>query len=80
MATGASDRNWKGYGHEVRVPAGAPDWQRKLISDPQTSGGLLVACAPAAEKRVLEEFRKQGFPLARRIGSMRAGDSVLAVT
>ena len=79
-ATGASDRNWKGYGHEVRMPAGAPDWKRKLISDPQTSGGLLVACAPAAEKRVVEEFLRQGFPLARRIGSMRAGDSTLAVT
>jgi len=38
-ATGASDRNWKGYGHEVRMLAGAPDWKRKLISDPQTSGG-----------------------------------------
>src|SRR2546421_1319741 len=79
-ATGASDRNWKGYGREVRMPAGAPDWKRKLISDPQTSGGLLVACAPAAEKRVIEEFRRQGFPHARRVGSMRAGDSTLAVT
>src|SRR5216117_30626 len=79
-ATGASDRNWKGYGHEVRMPAGAPDWKRKLISDPQTSGGLLVACAPAAEKRVGEEFLRQGFPLARCIGSMRAGDPGLAVT
>jgi len=79
-ATGASDRNWKGYGHEVRMPAGAPEWKRKLISDPQTSGGLLVACSPASEKRVLEEFRKHGFPLARRIGSMRAGALALAVT
>src|SRR6266702_2423682 len=79
-ATGASDRNWKGYGHEVRMPAGAPDWKRKLVSDPQTSGGLLVACAPTAEKRVVEEFLRQGFPLARRIGSMRAGDPALAVT
>jgi len=58
----------------------APEWKRKLISDPQTSGGLLVACAPAAEKRVVEEFLRQGFPLARRIGLMRAGDSTLAVT
>jgi len=79
-ATGASDRNWKGYGHEVRMPAGAPDWKRKLISDPQTSGGLLVACTPAAEKRVVEEFLRQGFPLARRIGSMRAGNPALTVT
>src|SRR5438477_10127793 len=55
-ATGASDRNWKGYGHEVRMPAGSPDWKRKLISDPQTSGGLLVACAPQVERTVIGEF------------------------
>src|SRR5229473_1045072 len=78
-ATGASDRNWKGYGHEVRMPAGSPEWKRKLVSDPQTSGGLLVACAPTAEKRVIEEFKKQGFPLARRIGSMLAGTPTLVV-
>src|SRR5205823_6109072 len=48
VATGASDRNWKGYGHEVDLPAGFPEWKRKLMADPQTSGGLLVACAPDA--------------------------------
>jgi selenide,water dikinase len=61
------------------MPAGAPDWKRKLISDPQTSGGLLVACSPAAEKRVIEEFLGQGFTSARRIGSMQAGAPRLAV-
>jgi selenide,water dikinase len=78
-ATGASDRNWKSYGHEVRMPAGSPEWMRKLVTDPQTSGGLLVACAPKGEKRVIEEFRGQGFPYARRIGTMRAGSVVLRV-
>ena len=78
-ATGASDRNWKGYGHEVRMPAGSPDWKQKLISDPQTSGGLLVACAPVAEEQILEEFRMRGFAFASRIGSMRAGLSELVV-
>jgi selenide,water dikinase len=79
-ATGASDRNWKGYGREVRLPARSPEWKKKLITDPQTSGGLLVACAPQAEKRVIEEFRRQGFSLACRIGAMRAGIPQLAVT
>jgi selenide, water dikinase len=79
-ATGASDRNWAGYGREVRMAADAPEWKRKLITDPQTSGGLLVACAPAAEKNVIEEFRRQGFPHACRIGSMRAGDPSLTIT
>jgi selenide,water dikinase len=73
VATGASDRNWKGYGQDVSLPAGTPEWQRKLITDPQTSGGLLVACSPDVEKAVLAEFTKHGFAQARRIGSLRAG-------
>ncbi len=79
VATGASDRNWKGYGAEVELPAGAPEWMRKLISDPQTSGGLLVACAPQAEKAVLAEFSKRGFAEARTIGRLRAGAARLTV-
>jgi len=79
-ATGASDRNWKGYGHEVRMPAGAPDWQRKLISDPQTSGGLLVACSPKTEAQVLAKFESAGFPYARRIGAMKLGTATITVS
>jgi len=72
VATGASDRNWSGYGHEVQLAKDSPDWKRKLITDPQTSGGLLVACAADAQERVLAEFRKQGFPAAV-IGRLSAG-------
>ena len=77
VATGASDRNWKGYGHEVDFQG--EDWKRKLLSDPQTSGGLLVACAPQAEKAVMEIFRQQGFAEARAIGRLVAGPPRLAV-
>ena len=73
VATGASERNWKGYGQDVSLPAGAPEWQRKLVTDPQTSGGLLVACAPDTENAVLAEFAKRGLPQARRIGRLGAG-------
>jgi selenide,water dikinase len=73
VATGASDRNWKGYGKDVDLPGGAPDWQRKLVTDPQTSGGLLVACAPQAEQAVLTEFRNRGFAQACRIGRLSPG-------
>src|SRR5258708_37427748 len=61
------------------MAGGSAEGKRKLISDPQTSGGLLVSCAPAAEKRVIEEFKRQGFSFARRIGSMQAGTPELAV-
>ena len=79
VATGASDRNWKGYGHDVAFAAGAPEWQRKMITDPQTSGGLLVACAPEAEREVLAEFARRGFTEAKKIGSLVAGAAKLAV-
>jgi selenide, water dikinase len=74
--TGASARNWTGYGSEIRLPEGAPAWQRALITDPQTSGGLLVACSADSEAAVLAEFRKQGFAAACRIGRMVAGQGV----
>jgi selenide,water dikinase len=76
VATGASDRNWKSYGREVELPAGFADWQQKLITDPQTSGGLLVACAPQAVPRVLKEFDGE----AREIGRLVAGAPKLRFT
>jgi selenide,water dikinase len=79
VATGASDRNWKSHGHEVSLPPGAPEWVRKLVTDPQTSGGLLVACTPDAERDVLAEFAKRGFAEARTIGRLAAGAPRLSV-
>ena len=79
VATGASDRNWKGYGEEVELPANFPEWKKKLLTDPQTSGGLLVACSREAADPVLNQFRKEGFAQARIIGALRAGPARLAV-
>ena len=76
VATGASDRNWKGYGHEVSISG--EEWKKKLISDPQTSGGLLVACSSDAEKQVLSEFSKQGFD-AKVIGRLSQGPARVTV-
>jgi selenide,water dikinase len=73
VATGASDRNWQGYGHEVDLEKDFPDWKKKLLSDPQTSGGLLVACAPDAVKDVLKEFSSKGFASAAVIGKLADG-------
>jgi len=78
VVTGASDRNWKGYGHEVSVQG--EEWKKKLLSDPQTSGGLLVACAPEAVPQVLETFKTQGFAQASVIGKLSAGAPRLTVT
>ena len=80
VATGASERNWNGYGQDVQLAADAPEWQRKLLCDPQTSGGLLVACAPQAEKAVLAEFARRGFAEARTIGRLSAGPARLTIS
>ncbi|MBS0343489.1 MAG: selenide, water dikinase SelD [Proteobacteria bacterium] len=72
MATGASARNWSGYGNEIDWPAGATEWQRAMVSDPQTSGGLLVSCAPESVDAVLRAFAEAGFEQAAHIGHMGA--------
>ena len=72
-ATGASARNWASYGDSIDLAADAPEWQRKLITDPQTSGGLLVACAPNAVDAVQSAIcAEQGVP-GTVIGTMAAG-------
>jgi selenide, water dikinase len=78
-ATGASGRNWNGYGGEVISPAELQPWQRSLLTDPQTSGGLLVSCAPDAADKVLAAFAADGFDAATVIGGMFEGPSLLRV-
>ncbi|SOC02660.1 selenide, water dikinase SelD [Rhodobacter maris] len=70
--TGASGRNWDSYGTMVDLPAGFDLLDRGLLTDPQTSGGLLVACAPEAADEVLAIFHAQGFDAAAVIGRMGA--------
>jgi len=79
FATGAAERNWASYGRDVVLPAGMEEWRRKLLCDPQTSGGLLVSCAPEAADDVLAVFRRQGFGYAAAIGAMRGGESRVEV-
>ena len=79
MVTGASGRNWEGYGRDVSVPEGFSAADRALLTDPQTSGGLLVACAPEAVDAVLEIFRCDGFAQAAVIGRVSDGAGRLIV-
>jgi selenide,water dikinase len=73
FVTGASGRNWAGYGHEVQLDPALPSVAQDLASDPQTSGGLLVSCEPGAADTVLAVFRDAGFADAAVIGRMEAG-------
>ncbi|HWI10884.1 MAG TPA: selenide, water dikinase SelD [Burkholderiaceae bacterium] len=72
MVTGASDRNWAGYGSEVKLPAGFSALDRALLTDPQTSGGLLVSCDASAVGDVMAVFRRHGFAAAAEIGEIVA--------
>ncbi len=76
VVTGASERNWASYGAEIALPATISAAYKALLCDPQTSGGLLVSCAPEVEAEVLACFERQGFAYARTIGRMREGSGV----
>jgi len=68
IVTGASGRNWAGYGADVELPAGFAGEDQALLSDPQTSGGLLVSCAPDAVGAVMATFARHGFAHAAVVG------------
>ncbi len=68
FVTGASGRNWAGYGAEIALPAGFAAEDKALLTDPQTSGGLLVACAPEAVAEVQAVFARHGFAGAAVVG------------
>ena len=71
IVTGASGRNFASYGHDIALPADFAPQDKALLTDPQTSGGLLVSCAPASVGDVMENFRKHGFARAAEIGEVR---------
>lgn len=79
FVTGASARNWSSYGADVQFVSPAAEPYRALLCDPQTSGGLLVACAREAVADVIEVFRRNGCADAALIGGIVAGEPVVQV-
>lgn len=79
IATGASTRNWASYGASVELAADAPEWQRKLVTDPQTSGGLLIACAPEAVEAVQAAIKAEQGEAGVVVGEMRTGAARVVV-
>ena len=73
FVTGASGRNWSGYGAEVALDPALPAVARDLLTDPQTSGGLLVSCDPGSVNEVLAAFRVDGFDAAAVVGAVNTG-------
>jgi selenide,water dikinase len=77
--TGASGRNWASYGEGVDLLPGLLDAERALLTDPQTSGGLLVSCAPERAGDLLRTIKDAGYPRAAVIGSVEEGPARLVV-
>ena len=77
--TGASTRNWDSYGDDVRLPDGLELWQRQLLTDPQTSGGLLVACAPDRAEQILGRIVAAGYSSAGIVGRAEEGPAQVRV-
>jgi len=74
VATGASGRNWASYGEAIqKPPEGLEDWRRQIITDPQTSGGLLIAVAKEAADTVLTHVRQAGFDQSAIVGRLVEG-------
>lgn len=80
FGTGAATRNWASYGGDVQLGQNFEDWQRGLLCDPQTSGGLLIAVAPEHAERVIERLRAEGFARAVDIGTFVEGKPGIRVT
>jgi len=77
--TGASGRNWDAYGKDVLLSPNITQPQHTLLTDPQTSGGLLVSCDPSSVDDVLALFRSHGFEHAAVIGEMASGEARVQV-
>lgn len=77
VVTGASGRNWASYGGSIHLGEQVGQVERALLTDPQTSGGLLVACSAQAAQAVLDIFRADGFSQAAVIGEMVDGEPVV---
>jgi selenide,water dikinase len=73
VRTGASGRNWESCADAVDLPAGFPDWRRDILTDPQTSGGLLIAVAAEQSEAVLALARRSGFGTSAAVGRLEQG-------
>jgi selenide,water dikinase len=79
ISTGASGRNFAGYGTRVALGNAIDDAGKALLTDPQTSGGLLVSCSEDTVDEVMRLFAADGFGHAAVIGEITAGEAVVRV-
>jgi selenide, water dikinase len=76
FVTGASHRNWSSVEHQVRLSSELSEWQRHILTDPQTSGGLLISTSADRAEALLDEIKSKGYLSASVIGSVKEGKDV----
>jgi selenide,water dikinase len=79
IGPGAIERNLASFGESVDFAADLADWQRRMMADAQTSGGLLVSCAAEAVDAVLAAFEGAGFGAATAVGHLGIGPARVVV-
>ncbi len=79
IGPGAIERNWASFGAGVTFARELPEWKKRLLADPQTSGGLLAAVAPEHADEVLACFKAAGFGYAAVVGELGEGDARVVV-
>ena len=62
---GGTTRNWDSYGDKI---ANISDYQKTILADPQTSGGLLIAVEEASVEKVKQILSKEGIEFIKPIG------------
>ena len=55
------------------------DWRRHILTDPQTSGGLLLSCAAEEATTLLRRIAAAGYSGARIIGRAESGSAGITV-
>jgi selenide, water dikinase len=64
VGPGGLGRNRDFYSPSVEIKNSIPEYQRNILFDPQTSGGLLIVLSPDASQRMVERLRQAGIEAA----------------
>ena len=78
-STGAGNRNWDSFGDNITLPKNLKDWQKNILTDPQTSGGLLLSCSQDQAGAILSLFHKHKYQHAAIIGEISRGSPSIDV-
>ena len=73
IAPGGTHANWRFLNDSVTYDDGVDKASQLVVCDAQTSGGLLIAVAPADAAKLVEALRARGTPCAAVIGTLDAG-------